>query len=62
MAQPKKPETKLARQMTYGKLLAGHDMPLGIAAVKAAAAACTAGKKHPPERHASWSKKPTTKH
>lgn len=51
----------MPQQTTYGNLLAGHDMPLGIAAVKAAAAACAAGKKHPPERHKSWSEKPKTK-
>jgi len=62
MAPPKKPDRKLPQQTTYGNLLAGHDMPLGIAAVKAAAAACAAGKKHPPERHKSWSRMPTTKH
>jgi hypothetical protein len=62
MARPKKPDTKLARQTTYGKLPAGHDIPLGIAAVKAAAAACSAGKAHPPERHKSWSTKTATRH
>ncbi|HSG94948.1 MAG TPA: hypothetical protein VLA28_05475 [Afifellaceae bacterium] len=62
MAQPKKPDSKLARQTTYGELLAGHDMPLGIAAVKAAAAACPPGKTQPPGRHAGWFKGLTTKH
>ena len=62
MAQAKKPETKFAQRANYGKLLAGHDTPLGIAAVKAATAACPSGKTHPPERHKSWSKSPTTWH
>ncbi len=62
MAQVKKPETKSTRRANYGKLLAGHDTPLGIAAVRAATAACPRGKAHPPERHASWSKEPANKH
>lgn len=62
MAQPKKPDTRLGQPANYGKLLAGHDTALGIAAVKAAAAACPPGKSHPPERHKSWSKGPTIKH
>ncbi len=62
MAQAKKPETKSAQRANYGKLLAGHDTPLGIAAVKAATAACPRGKAHPPERPTSWSKGPADKH
>ena len=62
MAQPKKPETKFAQLAKYGTLLAGHDVPLGIAAVKAATAACPPGRSHPPERHKSWSEKPKTRH
>ena len=62
MAKLKKPETKFAQSTKYGKLLAGHDTPLGIAAVNAAIAACRSGKMHPPERHKSWSKSPTTRH
>jgi len=61
MAQPKKPEIKFVQPANYGKLLAGHDTALGIAAVKAATAACPAGRTHPPERHVSWSKSPATK-
>jgi len=56
MAQAKKPPTKFAQQAPYGELLTGHDMPLGIAAVKAATTACPPGKTHPPERLASWSR------
>ena len=62
MAPPKKPETNFTQPTKYGKLLAGHDTQLGIAAVKAAAAACRSGKTHPPERHKSWSKSYTTWH
>ena len=62
MAQPKKPDTRLGQPANYGKLLAGHDTALGIAAVKAAAAACPHDKSHPPERHKSWSKGLTIKH
>ena len=58
MAKARKPmHAKSAQKANYGKLLAGHDMPLGIAAVKAA----TSGKKHEPERRKSWAKKPTGK-
>jgi hypothetical protein len=62
MAQLKKPDTRLAQPATYGELLAGHDMPLGIAALKAATAACPTGKTHPPERPRSWSSDPKIKH
>jgi hypothetical protein len=62
MAQPKKPDIKLAQQTTYGELLAGHDTALGIAAVKAATAACPPGKTHLPEQHASWSRATKTRH
>jgi hypothetical protein len=62
MAQPKKPDTKLARQTTYGNLPAGHDIPLGIAAVKAAMTACPPCQTHPPQRHASWLKGTKIKH
>ena len=62
MAQARKPVIKFAQPAPYGKLLTGHDTALGIAAVKAATAACPHGKTHPPERRASWSKSLTTKH
>jgi len=62
MAQAKKPETKFAQPAPYGELLTGHDMPLGIAAVKAAMTACPPCKTHPPQRHASWLTGPRIKH
>ena len=62
MAQAKKPETKFAQTAPYGELLAGHDTALGIAAVKAATAACPRGKTHPPERLASWSRDSKIRH
>lgn len=62
MAKATKPETKLGQPAKYGKLLAGHDTPLGIAAVKAATAACPPGKTHPRARHKSWTEKPKSEH
>ena len=62
MAQARKLVIKFTQPAPYGELLTGHDMPLGIAAVKAATAACSPGKSHPPERRASWSKDPKIRH
>ncbi len=51
MAEVKKPESRATRPANYGTLLAGHDTRLGIAAVKAAAAASPRGRTHPPAQH-----------
>ena len=62
MAQPKKPTVTLAQHTTYGTLLAGHDMPLGIAALKAVTTVCPPGRIGPAEPRTGWPKGPTTRH
>ncbi len=62
MAKAWKPESKFRQPADYGELLAGHDVPLGIAAVKAATSACRSGKTHAAAQPANWSKGLTTRH
>jgi len=53
---------KFRQPAGYGELLAGHDVPLGIAAVRAAASACRNGKTHMAAQPVNGSKGLPTRH